>query len=182
MKKTFKFMAMALAALVMAGVTVSCDPMDKDDDQKEQTGGDQTGGENDGGDTVTPPTLEGKQWITTIEEGTGYCFDFGYTEEGFALDNRFDLDESSFKYYKFSTIYADNLENQLGTFEITPDENDATKGVFKVSYYGGMMEYEYAYKDLTENEVKIHSSFYNSSAGENDFSTFTIPSQPVLPQ
>ena len=180
-------MAMALAAVVMAGVTVSCDPMDKDDDQKEQTGGDQTGGENDGGendggDTVTPPTLEGKQWITTIEEGTGYCFDFGYTEEGFALEDRFDLDESSFIYYKFSTIYAENLENQLLLYEITPDENDATKGVFKVIYYGGMMEYEYAYKDLTENEVKIHSSCYNTSAGENDFSTFTIPSPPVLPQ
>ena len=180
-------MAMALAAVVLAGGAVSCDPMDKDDDQKEQTGGDQTGGENDGGendggDTVTPPTLEGKQWITTIEEGTGYCFDFGYTEEGFALEDRFDLDESSFIYYKFSTIYAENLENQLLLYEITPDENDATKGVFKVIYYGGMMEYEYAYKDLTENEVKIHSSCYNTSAGENDFSTFTIPSQPVLPQ
>ena len=38
MKKTFRFMAMAVAAIVMAGTTVACDPMDKDGENQEQTG------------------------------------------------------------------------------------------------------------------------------------------------
>ena len=51
MKKTFRFMAMAVAAIVMAGITVACDPMDKDDEKQEQTGDntENEGTENGGG-------------------------------------------------------------------------------------------------------------------------------------
>ena len=89
MKKTFKFMAMALAALVMAGVTVSCDPMDKDDDQQnEQTGGDQTGGENE--DNVAFPTPEGKMWAYDAQDGSPFHSDFFRHDDSrlHILDNR----------------------------------------------------------------------------------------------
>ena len=38
MKKTFRFMVMAIAAIVMAGTIVACDPMNKGDEKQEQTG------------------------------------------------------------------------------------------------------------------------------------------------
>ena len=74
MKKTFRFMVMAIAAIVMAGTTVACDPMDKDGENQEQTGDntENEGTENEGteneGEAPAAITLDGKQWVATLSE------------------------------------------------------------------------------------------------------------------
>lgn len=300
MKKTFKFMAMALAAVVMAVGTVSCDPMDKDDDQQnEQTGGDQTGDENDktpeitstpdgalwsfdfmyagqaeasavldlraseesapvvyfyctlvgttsysplivGTYTVNPtdnesgtivitvedtnassltinysgltetsmtlscesevltlenatatktdesilvptPSPDGKQWITAepLDDGSAYCFDFGFTVPGAYLESNISLDQTSTAYYKFS-FPESAFEYMLGMYQITP--TDETSGeILTVSMYG---ECIYPYKDLTETSVKIHASCADMSVSPeaDEYLTFVIPTQTIVAQ
>ena len=112
MKKTFRFMAIAVAAIVMAGTTVACDPMDKDGQNKEQTGGntENEGTENEGteneGEAPAALTLDGKQWVAVVEEGvSGYCFDFGVTTPGMYIECNISLNPTSPSYYKF-TPYA----------------------------------------------------------------------------
>ena len=160
MKKTFKFMAMALAAVVMAGVTVSCDPMDKDDDQQnEQTGGDQTGGENE--DNVAFPTLEGKQWI--YDAGMPALFyDFGVKEEG--------------KLYE--GYYASGMAMDVVSSDYVFDPVDATSGKVTLS---GLPYYEepteYAYKNLTETTVEIDGALMALTPGE--FVTMKVVETPI---
>ena len=106
MKKTFRFMVMAIAAIVMAGTTVACDPMDKGDVKQEQTG-DNTENEGTGnegteneGEAPAAITLDGKQWVAVIKEGvSGYCFDFGVTTAGKYIECNISLNPTSPAYY-----------------------------------------------------------------------------------
>lgn len=167
MKKTFKFMAMALAAVVMAGVTVSCDPIDKDDDQKEQTGGDQTGNENDD-DQTTTYTLDGKQWVCpdpTTEGTMGYFLDFGASLENTLVDGNIYL--TGERYYGCAVAYNE------GEYVITP--TNATSGTFSYLYYG--MEYKYEYFDLTGTSVKIKGELFMGD--DSEYYEFTVAEQTI---
>ena len=201
MKKTFRFMAMALAAVVMAGAAVSCDPMDNDDENTEQTDdtqngdsdenegtgneGEGEGNENEGtgneGETVTL-TLDGKQWMATVPaeesengEESGYCFDFGVTVEGKYLEGGISFNTDSPAYYKFTadaTMYA-------GEYTIEPA--NATSGtIVVVSPSWG--ESEYLYKELTATSVKIQKMSYDWAAGPDDYATFNIPEITITVQ
>ena len=177
MKKTFRFMAMALAAIVMAGAAVSCDPMDNDDENTEQTDDTQNGNENEGtgneGEAVTL-TLDGKQWLAIIpaegeNEESGFCLDFGVTVAEKAIMWNVTLSD-----YKF----AAGAEYMAGEYEITP--TDATSGeIAFVDYFGTNV---YNYKDLTETSVKVQALCYNMGAGPDDYLDFVIPEQPVTVQ
>ena len=170
MKKTFKFMAMALAAVVMAGVTVSCDPMDKDDDQQnEQTGGDQTGDENDG-DQTTTYTLDGKQWVCpdpTTEGNMAFFFDFGTSIENTLVEGNIYLIPGD---YYYTSPFATNN----GEYVIT--STNATSGTFSYLSYG--MEYEYEYFDLTETSVKIKGIKFGEG-DEHEYYEFTAAEQTI---
>ena len=199
MKKTFRFMAMALAAVVMAGAAVSCDPMDNDDENTEQTddtqNGDQnenegTGNEGEGNenedtgneDETVTLTLDGKQWLATIPaeesdngEEYGYCFDFGVTVEGKYVEGNISFNTDSPAYYKFTpdaTMYA-------GDYTIEPA--NATSGtIVVVSPMWG--ESEYLYKELTATSVKIQKMSYDWAAGPDDYATFNIPEITITVQ
>jgi len=112
-------MAMALAAVVMAVGTVSCDPMDKDDDQQnEQTGGDQTGDEND----KTPE-------ITSTPDGALWSFDFmyaGQAEASAVLDLRAS-EESAPVVYFYCTLVGTTSYSPLivGTYTVNPTDNES---------------------------------------------------------
>ena len=169
MKKTFKFMAMALAAVVMAGVTVSCDPMDKDDDQQnEQTGGDQTGDEND--DQTTTYTLDGKQWVCPDPTSGGnmaFFYDFGASIENTLFEGNIYLTPGDYYYTSPSAI--DN-----GEYVITP--TNATSGTFSYMYYE--VAYEYEYFDLTETSVKIKGIKFGVD-DEHEYYEFTVAEQTI---
>ena len=156
MKKTFKFMAMALAAVVMAGVTVSCDPMDKDDDQQnEQTGGDQTG------DDVALPTLEGKQWIYDGETPALF-YDFGVKQEG--------------KLYE--GWYMSGMAMNVVSSDYVFDPVDATSGTVTLAglpYYPEPTVIEY--KNLTATTVEVDGKFMGFTPGE--FLTMKVAETPI---
>ena len=142
-------MAMALAAVVMAGVTVSCDPMDKDDDQQnEQTGGDQTGDKND--DNVAFPTPEGKMWAYDAQNGSPLViYDFGVTETGKLYDGWYQMGmgvNSTCSSYVF-------------------DATDATSGTVTLGgdYYHGA---EIAYRNLTATTVEFDQEMLGYTPGE----------------
>ena len=175
MKKTFRFMAMAVAAIVMAGTTVACDPVDKDEQNKEQTGDntENEGTENEGG-APAALTLDGKQWMTIIpaSEGTGesgFCLDFGVTVAGKAILWNVTLSDNKF---------AMGADQMAGEYEITA--TDATSGeITVVDMYGTTV---YKYKDLTATSVKVQASCYDWSAGPDDYFDFVIPENPVTLQ
>ena len=175
MKKTFRFMAMAVAAIVMAGTTVACDPMDKDGQNKEQTGDntENEGTENEG-EAPAALTLDGKQWTTVIadeEQGdSGFCLDFGVTVPGKVIMWNFTLSDNKF---------AMGADQMAGEYEITA--TDATSGEITVVDMFG--ENVYKYKDLTATSVKVQASCYDWSAGPDDYYDFVIPEKPVtLPE
>lgn len=184
MKKTFRFMAMAVAAIVMAGTTVACDPMDKDGQNKEQTGDntenegtenegtENEGTENEGG-APAALTLDGKQWTTVIadeEQGdSGFCLDFGVTVEGQAIVYNFTLSDNKF---------AMGAQYMAGDYEITA--TGATSGEITVMEYYG--ECVYKYKDLTATSVKVQAKCYDMAAGDDDYYDFVIPENPVTLQ
>ena len=174
MKKTFRFMAMAVAAIVMAGTTVACDPMDKDGQNKEQTGDntENEGTENEG-EAPAALTLDGKQWTTVIadeEQGdSGFCLDFGVTVPGKVIMWNFTLSDNKF---------AMGADQMAGEYEITA--TDATSGVITVVDYG--TESVYKYKDLTATSVKVQASCYDWAAGPDDYYDFVIPENPVTLQ
>lgn len=175
MKKTFRFMAMAVAAIVMAGTTVACDPMDKDGQNKEQTGDntENEGTENEG-EAPAALTLDGKQWMTVIaDEGqgdSGFCLDFGVTVEGEAImwnvtsDNKF----------------AEGADQMAVEYEITA--TDATSG--EITYVDIMYHVEVVckYKDLTATSVKVQAKCYDLTAGPDVYYDFVIPENPVTLQ
>ena len=174
MKKTFRFMAMAVAAIVMAGTTVACDPMDKDGQDKEQTGDntENEGTENEG-EAPAALTLDGKQWMTVIADTgageSGFCLDFGVTVAGKVIMWNVSLSNNKF------TAGADQM---AGEYEITA--TDATSGeITVVDMYGTTV---YKYKDLTATSVKVQASCYDWSAGPDDYFDFVIPENPVTLQ
>ena len=180
MKKTFRFMAMAVAAIVMAGTTVACDPMDKGDEKQEQTGDntENEGTENEGteneGETPVAITLDGKQWMTIIageaQGDSGFCLDFGAT-----LAEKVIMWNVTLSDYKFTM----GAEQMAGEYIITA--TDATSGEITVVDMFG--ENTYKYKDLTATTVKVQASCYDMSAGEDDYYDFVIPEKPVtLPE
>lgn len=174
MKKTFRFMAMAVAAIVMAGTTVACDPMDKDGQNKEQTGDntENEGTENEG-EAPAALTLDGKQWTTVIADevqgDSGFCLDFGVTVAGQAIMWNFTLSDNKF---------AMGAEYMAGEYEITA--TDATSGeITAVDMYG---ENVYKYKDLTATSVKVQAKCYDLTAGPDVYYDFVIPENPVTLQ
>lgn len=174
MKKTFRFMAMAVAAIVMAGTTVACDPMDNDGENQEQTGDntENEGTENEG-EAPAAITLDGKQWMTIIADevqgDSGFCLDFGVTVEEKAILWNVILSD-----YKF----ANGADRMAGEYVIT--ETDATSGEITVVDWSG--ENVYKYKDLTATSVKVQASCYDWSAGPDDYFDFVIPEKPVTLQ
>ena len=184
MKKTFRFIAMALAAIVMAGTTVACDPLDKDEENKEQTGGntenegtENEGTENEGtenedteNESETPAAvgLDGKQWVTIVAEGLGYCFDFGVNTSGKYIESYISLDTNSPAYYKFTDTTA-------GDYMVEP-ETETTGKLTVVNPMWGPAEY--LYKDLTETSVMIQDPIY----GSPEYISFTVAEQLVVPQ
>ena len=174
MKKTFRFMAMAVAAIVMAGTTVACDPMDKDGQNKEQTGDntENEGTENEG-EAPAALTLDGKQWTTVIADevqgDSGFCLDFGVTVAGQAIMWNFTLSDNKF---------AMGAEYMAGEYEITA--TDATSGeITAVDMYG---ENVYKYKDLTATSVKVQAKCYDMFADPDVYYDFVIPENPVTLQ
>ena len=175
-------MAMVLAAVVMAGAAVSCEPIDNNEDQTEQDGdqtGNEDGGQNEGtgneGETNTL-TLDGKQWLAIIpaeDETTtdsGYCFDFGVT-----VENKSIVWNVSLSNYKFTAGAAE----MAGEYVITA--TNATSGTISVVEWG-MMTSEYMYKELTATSVKIHASCLNYGAGPDEYLDFEIPAQVITVQ
>ena len=176
MKKTFRFMVMAIAAIVMAGTTVACDPMDKGDEKQEQTGDntENEGTENEGteneGEVPAAITLDGKQWVAVVEEGvSGYCFDFGVTTPGMYIECNISLNPTSPAYYKFTPYVP-------GEYIIEPETE--TSGTLTVQYMG-MMPCEYAYKELTATSVMIQDPIYGMP---DNFITFTVAEQLIVDQ
>ena len=175
MKKTFRFMAMAVAAIVMAGTTVACDPVDKDEQNKEQTGDntENEGTENEGG-APAALTLDGKQWMTVIADTgageSGFCLDFGVTVAGKAIMWNVSLSNNKF------SMGADQM---AGEYEITAA--DATSGeIAVVDMYGTAV---YKYKDLTATSVKVQAScYYGTGADPDVYFDFVIPANPVTLQ
>ena len=175
MKKTFRFMAIAVAAIVMAGTTVACDPMDKDDEKQEQTGdnteneGTENGGgtENEGG-APAAITLDGKQWVTVLPDGSAYCFDFGVNTAGKYIECGISLDKSSPAYYKFT-------DTTPGDYLIEA-ETETTGKLTVVNPMWGPAEY--LYKDLTATSVMIQDPIYSSP----DYIPFTVAEQLIVPQ
>ena len=184
MKKTFRFMAMAVAAIVMAGTVVACDPMDNDKENQEQTGDntenegtENEGTENEGteneGEAPVAITLDGKQWMTIIADeaqgDSGFCLDFGAT-----LAEKVIMWNVTLSDYKF----AMGAEQMAGEYIITA--TDATSGEITVVDMFG--ENVYKYKDLTATSVKVQASCYDWSAGPDDYFDFVIPEKPVTLQ
>ena len=173
MKKTFRFMAMAVAAIVMAGTTVACDPMDKDGENQEQTGDntENEGTENEG-EAPAAITLDGKQWVAVVEEGvSGYCFDFGVTTPGMYIECNISLNPTAPAYYKFTPYVP-------GEYIIEPETE--TSGSVTVQYMG-MMPCEYAYKELTATSVMIQDPISGIPDTDN-FITFTVAEQLIVDQ
>lgn len=167
-------MAMAVAAIVMAGTTVACDPMDKDGQNKEQTGDntENEGTENEG-EAPAALTLDGKQWTTVIADevqgDSGFCLDFGVTVAGQAIMWNFTLSDNKF---------AMGAEYMAGEYEITA--TDATSGeITAVDMYG---ENVYKYKDLTATSVKVQAKCYDMFADPDVYYDFVIPENPVTLQ
>ena len=174
MKKTFRFMAMAVAAIVMAGATVACDPMDKDGENQEQTGDntENEGTENEGteneGEAPAAITLDGKQWVAVVEEGvSGYCFDFGVTTPDMYIECNISLNPTSPAYYKFTPYVP-------GEYIIEPETE--TSGSVTVQFMG--MPYVYAYKELTATSVMIQDPIHST----DNFITFTVAEQLIVDQ
>ena len=180
MKKTFRFMAMAVAAIVMAGTTVACDPMDKDGENQEQTGDntenegtENEGTENEGteneGEAPAAITLDGKQWVAVVEEGvSGYCFDFGVTTAGKYIECNISLNPTSPAYYKFT-------DTTPGDYLIEA-ETETTGKLTVVNPMWGPAQY--LYKDLTATSVMIQDPIY----GLPDYIPFTVAEQLIVPQ
>ena len=178
MKKTFRFIVMAIAAIVMAGTTVACDPMDKDGENQEQTGDntenegtENEGTENEGeGEAPAAITLDRKQWVAVVEEGvSGYCFDFGVTTPGMYIECNISLNPTSRDYYKFTPYVP-------GEYIIEPETE--TSGSVTVQYMG-METCEYAYKELTATSVMIQDPIYSIP---DNFITFTVAEQLIVDQ
>lgn len=169
MKKTFRFMAMAVAAIVMAATTVACDPMDKDGENQEQTGDntENEGTENEG-EAPAAITLDGKQWVTVLADGSAYCFDFGVNTAGKYIECYISLDKSSPAYYKFT-------DTTPGDYLIEP-ETETTGKLTVVNPMWGPAEY--LYKDLTATSVMIQDPIY----GSPDYIPFTVAEQLIVPQ
>ena len=169
MKKTFRFMVMAIAAIVMAGTIVACDPMNKGDEKQEQTGdnAENEGTENEG-EAPAAITLDGKQWVAVVEEGvSGYCFDFGVTTPDMYIECNISLNPTSPAYYKFTPYVP-------GEYIIEPETE--TSGSVTVQYMG--MPCEYAYKELTATSVMIQDPIYST----DNFITFTVAEQLIVDQ
>ena len=172
MKKSFRFIVMAIAAIVMAGTTVACDPMDKDGENQEQTGDntENEGTENEGeGEAPAAITLDGKQWVAVVEEGvSGYCFDFGVTTPGMYIECNISLNPTAPAYYKFT-------DTTPGDYLIEPE----TETTGKLTVVNPMWDpAEYLYKDLTATSVMIQDPIY----GLPDYIPFTVAEQLIVPQ
>ena len=176
MKKTFRFMAMAVAAIVMAGATVACDPMDKDGENQEQTGDntenegtENEGTENEGeGEAPAAITLDGQQWVTVLAGGSAYCFDFGVNTAGKYIECYISLDKSSPAYYKFT-------DTTPGDYLIEP-ETETTGKLTVVNPMWGPSEY--LYKELAATSVQIQDPVMMTG----EYITFTVAEQLIVPQ
>lgn len=181
MKKTFRFMAMAVAAIVMAGTTVACDPMDKDGENQEQTGDntenegtENEGTENEGteneGEAPAAITLDGKQWVAVVKEGvSGYCFDFGVTTPGMYIECSISLNPTAPAYYKFT-------DTTPGEYLIEA-ETETTGKLTVVNPMWGPAVYQY--KNLTATSVEIEDPI---TGMPDNFITFTVAEQLIVDQ
>ena len=177
MKKTFRFIVMAIAAIVMAATTVACDPMDKDGENQEQTGDntenegtENEGTENEGeGEAPAAITLDGKQWVAVVEEGvSGYCFDFGVTTPGMYIECNISLNPTAPAYYKFT-------DTTPGDYLIEP-ETETTGKLTVVNPMWGPSEY--LYKELAATSVQIQDPVMMTG----EYITFTVAEQLIVPQ
>lgn len=184
MKKTFRFIALAIAAIVMAGTALACDPMENQEENKEQVGDntenegtenegtENEGTENEGteneGETPVAITLDGKQWVTVVADGLAYCFDFGVHTEGKYIECYISLEQNSPAYYKFT-------DTTPGDYLIEP-ETETTGKLTAVNPMWGPAEY--LYKDLTETSVMIQDPIY----GSPEYLPFTVAEQLIVPQ
>ena len=185
MKKTFRFIALAIAAIVMAGTALACDPMENHEENKEQVGDntenegtenegtENEGTENEGteneGETPVAITLDGKQWVTIISDGLGYCFDFGVRTEGKYIECYVSLEQNSPAYYKFT-------DTTPGDYLIEP-ETETTGKLTAVNPMWGPAEYQY--KNLTATSVEIEDPIY---CIPGNFITFTVAEQLIVDQ
>lgn len=180
MKKTFRFIVMAIAAIVMAATTVACDPMDKDGENQEQTGdntenegteneGTENGGTENEGETPAAITLDGKQWVAVVEEGvSGYCFDFGVTTPGMYIECNISLNPTAPAYYKFT-------DTTPGDYLIEA-ETETTGKLTVVNPMWGPSEY--LYKELAATSVQIQDPVMMTG----EYITFTVAEQLIVPQ
>ena len=170
MKKTFRFIVMAIAAIVMAGTTVACDPMDKDGENQEQTGDntENEGTENEG-EAPAAITLDGKQWVTVLADGSAYCFDFGVNTAGKYIECYISLDKSSPAYYKFT-------DTTPGEYLIEA-ETETTGKLTVVNPMWGPAVYQY--KNLTATSVEIEDPI---TGMPDNFITFTVAEQLIVDQ
>ena len=181
MKKTFRFIVMAIAAIVMAATTVACDPMDKDGENQEQTGDntenegtENEGTENEGteneGEAPAAITLDGKQWVAVVEEGvSGYCFDFGVTTPGMYIECNISLNPTAPAYYKFT-------DTTPGDYLIEA-ETETTGKLTVVNPMWGPAVYQY--KNLTATSVEIEDPI---DCIPGNFITFTVAEQLIVDQ
>ena len=178
MKKTFRFIVMAIAAIVMAGTTVACDPMDKDGENQEQTGDntenegtENEGTENEGeGEAPAAITLDRKQWVAVVEEGvSGYCFDFGVTTSGMYIECNISLNPTAPAYYKFT-------DTTPGDYLIEA-ETETTGKLTVVNPMWGPAVYQY--KNLTATSVEIEDPI---DCIPGNFITFTVAEQLIVDQ
>lgn len=179
MKKTFRFIVMAIAAIVMAATTVACDPMDKDGENQEQTGdntenegteneGTENGGTENEGETPAAITLDRKQWVATLSEEVAYCFDFGVNTAGKYIECYISLDKSAPAYYKFT-------DTTPGDYLIEP-ETETTGKLTVVNPMWGPSEY--LYKELAATSVQIQDPVMMTG----EYITFTVAEQLIVPQ
>lgn len=169
MKKTFRFMAMAVAAIVMAGTTVACDPMDKDGENQEQTGDNtENGGTENEEQATVVIAVDGKQWVTTLSEEVAYCFDFGVNTPGKYIESYISLNTSSPAYYKF-------MDTAAGDYLIEPETETTGKITVTNPAWGPS---EYLYKELTATSVQIQDPVMMTG----EYITFTVAEQLIVPQ
>ena len=206
MKKTFRFMAMAVAAIVMAGTTLACDPMDSDEENKEQItddteneGTENEGTENEGteneGTENEGTENEGTENEGTENEGTE---NEGETPVAISLDGKqwvavteegvsgycFDFGVTTEGYYiecnislnPASPAYYKFTPYVPGEYIIEPETE--TSGTVTVQYMG-VMHCVYAYQELTATSVEIEDPI---TGMPGNFITFTVAEQLIVDQ
>ena len=199
-------MAMAVAAIVMAGTTLACDPMDSDEENKEQItddteneGTENEGTENEGteneGTENEGTENEGTENEGTENEGTenegetpvAISLDgkqwVAVTEEGvsgycfdFGVTTEGKYIECNISLNPTSPAYYKFTDTTPGDYLIEP-ETETTGKLTAVNPMWGPAEYQY--KNLTATSVEIEDPIY---CIPGNFITFTVAEQLIVDQ